>query len=92
MGVLAVFYKQPSEVLDYDIDFTEWMTPGDSIATATATSDAGITLGATTIIGYVVKQWVSGGTDGNSYKVTVKVTTNGGRVKEADFRVRVRES
>jgi hypothetical protein len=39
----------------------------------------------------VVKVWLSGGTDRQKYKVTARLTTDGGRVKEADIAVRVKE-
>jgi hypothetical protein len=38
-----------------------------------------------------VKVWLEGGVDGTTYKVTVIIETEGGRVKEYDFNIRVRE-
>lgn len=38
-----------------------------------------------------VKVWLSGGTHGATYKLTVRVDTEGGRRKEVDFRMNVRE-
>jgi len=42
--------------------------------------------------GKVLKLWVSGGTNGVSYKVTARVTSTGGRVKEVEFKVKVRDT
>lgn len=89
------FSKQPSEDLDYDIYFDEWMPAGDHIASVAVTADVGVTTHDTTFdpSAHVVKVWVSGGTSGQTYKVTVKVTTasSPARVKEQDFKVKVKE-
>ena len=53
---------------------------------------AGLTLGSSFIIGNTVfKQWVSGGTVGVTYKVTVTCTTNAGRVKQVEFTVKIKD-
>jgi hypothetical protein len=39
----------------------------------------------------VVKVILSGGTDGEAYKVTVRLTTSAGLVKEVDFQVKIKE-
>lgn len=92
--ILATFTKQPADTLDYDVDFTDWLPDGDVISSVAPSADAGITLGATTISadGKAVKQWVSGGEDGKTYKITIRVTTAMARVKEAEFKVKVRET
>jgi hypothetical protein len=90
--ILGRFTKQPADVIDYDIDFSEWLPVGDTLATATPTVDvASLTLGTTVISDTGIKQWVSAGTDGLTYKVTVTVTTNGGRTVQQEFRVRVKD-
>lgn len=38
-----------------------------------------------------VKVWLSGGTNGVTYKLTVTITTTAGRVKEVDFRMKIKE-
>jgi hypothetical protein len=85
------FTKQPADNLDYDIDLSEWLTEGDTVTGAVATADAGITLGLTQFTDTKVKQWVSGGTHGVKYKITVNITTALGREKQHDFQIRVKE-
>jgi len=85
---------QPAESLDYDLDYTDWLTDGDNVQSATAAiSPADDTLTATGV--YVndprVKVWLAGGTSGQTYKVTVTATTADGRIKQDEFRVRVKE-
>lgn len=95
MSILAKFEKQPADVQDFDIDFTEWLTgmsdtaPGPTGATVVA--DDGLTILATTLSDGVVKVWTSGGTDGVTYKITATVDTVGGRTKQAEIKIKVRE-
>lgn len=94
MSTLQTFDKQPSEVQDYDVDFSQWLAAlADTAVSATVTADTGITINSFAVnTGYgLVKVWASGGTDGNKYKVTVRLTTSAGRLKEADITIRVRE-
>lgn len=91
-AILGKFVKQPAEVLDYDVDFTDWFsnrtdTPGSFIVTA----EPGITVVSSTRIGFVVKIILSGGASGTKYKLTVRLTTSNSLVKEADFVVAVKE-
>lgn len=92
MTVLDTFPKQPNEVLDYDIDFSDWLAErDDTIASVTADCDDGIEVDLVTHLNGVVKLWMVGGTSGRSYKVTATVVTADGRTKEGDIRIQVRE-
>ena len=82
--ILAKYEKQPAEVKDYDIDYAEWLGPvGDTVATATTTVACDTEPAPTLLVDSVetsdtlVKLWVSGGTAGARYKVTVLMTTTG---------------
>lgn len=93
MAILARFTKQPTEILDYDVDYGEWFSNrGDLPVSHTVVVPAGITLQNSQRTGNVVKLVLSGGSDGASYKITVRLTTDTGLVKEADFVVKVKES
>lgn len=90
--ILGKFSKQPSEILDYDVDYTDWFKGRtDTPASFTAAADPGITLVSSTRTGNVVKVILSGGTTGTKYKITIRLTTAAGLVKEADFTVTVKE-
>jgi hypothetical protein len=41
--------------------------------------------------GRSVKLWITGGTSGSTYKVEVTMTTDDGRVKQAELRFRIKE-
>ena len=95
MSILAKFEKQPADVQDFDIDFTEWLTGMSDTATGpsglTVVAEAGLTILASTLSNGVVKVWTSGGTDGTTYKITATITTAGARVKQAEIKIRVKE-
>jgi len=93
MAILARFTKQPSEVLDYDVDYTEWFGPRtDSPEAHEVVVDPGITYKSSSLVGNIVQVTLSGGADQTDYKITVRLTTTNGLVREADFVVQVRET
>ena len=93
MSVLGKFIKQPNEILDYDVDYTDWFANrSDAPASIAVVVEAGITLVGSSLTGKIAKVALSGGTDGNTYTITVRLTTSSGMVKEADFQVKVKES
>lgn len=96
MPVLGSFVKQPNDIQDFDVDFAEYLAGFDPVDTLvgspTVTADAGVTLSPpASRNGSVVKVWVAGGTSGTTYKVTILCQTTGGRRKEVEFKVKVKE-
>ena len=93
MPALEKFTKQPADVQDYDISFVDWLEAlGDTALAVVVTADAGITqpIAAAITLG-VVKVWVSGGTNGQSYKLTITLTTTNGRTKQVEIVIKVKE-
>lgn len=91
--MLGVLTKQPADILDYDVNFEEWLSEDDTVASAGAVVEpAGeITITDVLISNPIVKIWLAGGVDGSSYKITVTTTTAFGRKKETEFRIRVKD-
>lgn len=90
--MLGCFSKQSSEVLDYDVDFTEWF--GNRLDTPESyevEAEDGITIEYSELSGNIVKVILSGGEDFETYKITVKLTTTATLVKEADFTVSIKD-
>ena len=82
--------KYPNELLDYTIDFSDWLTEGDTIESGTwdyVTS--GLTQEDATITDTSISVWVSGGVAGGRYPITGTATTAQGRVKQFQFTIRV---
>lgn len=90
---METVYKQPADVLDYDAKFERWLPEEATITTIEAWADAaGVTIDAVQNLGRKVKVWLSGGVDRAAYKITVKVGTDMGHVKETEFRLRIKET
>ena len=99
------FYKQPSEVKDYDInseDFFEGLT--DFWVSAVITVDnvtvPPLEIGPGALAEYdltgdpaqTCKIWAGGGLDGEKYKITAVLTSNVGRIEEEEFYIKVKET
>ena len=83
--------KDPSAVLDYVFDWTEWLAAAETITDHTITPDTGITVDSWTESDGKVIVWLSGGTAGINYKVACKVTTSAGRTDERTTWIKVVE-
>lgn len=89
-----VFRKDPSDRLDYDIDYARWLTTGDVIESATAvmSDDCTATVDQVDVSETEVKVWVAGGATGEAGTLTVRATTAQARVKEYSVQFRIREA
>lgn len=93
MPVLKTFPKQPADVQDYDITCVAWLAAlNDTALSVTATAPAGITQPiAATIANGIVKVWAAGGADKVDYKYTITLVTVGGRTKQFEITIKVKE-
>lgn len=95
--ILQRYTKQPSDVTDYDIDYSDWLRDAETLQSVTPTvacitsDDASVTVAGTTSSTTAVRIRLSGGASGNTYKTTVRVTTSAGRVDDSEFLVVVRD-
>ena len=83
--------KDPESVLDWAWEFSDWRGSGDSISNKTVTAETGITVDSSAINGTQVVVWLSGGTAGESYDVTVQAVTANGRTVERTVTFEVSE-
>ena len=81
--------KDPSAVLDYAFDWTDWLAAAETITDHTITADTGITVGSSTESDGKIIVWLSGGTAGINYKVACKITTTAGRTDERTIWIKV---
>ncbi len=84
------FTKDPNAVLDYTIDWARWLA-GDQIATSQWIVPTGLTKMADSKTVTTATVWLSGGTAGQSYTVTNRITTAAGRTEDRSFIARVEE-
>jgi hypothetical protein len=97
--ILDTKQKQPVEVKDYPIDYSEWLgTVNDTIVSVDAQvvclsnpDDAALVVRDVYNSTTAVVVWLSGGTDREKYKVSITVTTAGGRVDQSEFIVKVKD-
>lgn len=85
------FVKDPNAVLDYTLSWDAWLVDGDTITTCTATATTGITVQSVSNTTTDSTVWLAGGTSGQSYDVTMRVTTNGGRIDERTITITCKE-
>lgn len=74
--------KDPDELLDYALEWSNVLEDGETISTSTWTVPTGLTDSAASISGTQTRIWFSSGTAGVTYAVTNKITTSEGRTYE----------
>jgi len=77
----CAFYKDPSAVLDYQMDWSSWLDT-DTISTSTWTVPTGITKDSDNNDTTTATIWLSGGTAGTTYEIVNKIVTANGRTEE----------
>jgi hypothetical protein len=83
---IPTFTKDASERLDYTVDWTAWLTGGDTIAAApTWTVPAELTKDAQGHDSTRATVWLTGGVPGRTYTVECRITTVQGRIAERAF-------
>ena len=87
------FTKDPDAELDFTRDWSDWLTAvGDTIATSTWTVPDDLVIGTNgqTNDAMTATVWIKGGTAGRIYRVTNRITTDGGRTDDRSFTLTVR--
>lgn len=92
MSTLTLYVQNPSEIISYDLDFADRLTPlGDFISDVwDAEVDDGFQLLSAELVGTSIRAFTTGGTDGQIYRVAAEVQTTGGRVLRKEINVLVR--
>ena len=81
--------KDPDAKLDYAWDWTAWLTTDETITMATVLPVTGLTIESVTHAAGIVTAWISGGTLGQDYSVTCRITTSAGRIDDRTISIRV---
>lgn len=97
--ILRKFTKQPAEFKDYDVDYSPWLGPMSdtldnvehSVICTTTPTDTALVVDRVEITTTRAKVWVRGGTADESYKVTLRAATVGGRIDESELAFDVKE-
>ncbi|MGM0858661.1 MAG: hypothetical protein ACQEW0_16510 [Pseudomonadota bacterium] len=97
MAILGTFTMQPADEWDYDIGYSNWLTESDGLSETVAptveVTPTGLEVESVTrdYDNRRVKVWLSGGVDGERYKVEVTTRTREGRRRQDEFFVIVRD-
>lgn len=89
MAYFATPEKDPNARLDWTIDWTPWLLPGDIIVASTWTLDSGLTTDLSAFTDTTTTVWLTSGTAGRSYKAVNHITTSGGREDDRTLLIRV---
>lgn len=92
MGVSSsVFHKDEASVLDYAVDWEDWLCNEETILTSTWDVPEGITKDSDSKTDTIATVWLSGGTTGETYELVNHITTSGARTVERTITIHVRE-
>lgn len=83
---LGTFDKDPNAVLDYTMDWKDWLGE-DAILTSTWIVPVGISNAGVTFSSSTATIWLSGGVAGVSYSIYNQITTVGGRTEKRTFKI-----
>lgn len=89
--------KQPSEVRQYTMDFANLLATGETITVDSVSHElrgggiSDLTVYNEAVSGSTVVFWVSGGTDNQTYRIEIIVTTSLGQTLEGDGLLSVRD-
>ena len=89
---MASVKKDPQAKLDYGLDWTRWLPPGDTIVASTWTvtgPDASLVASTPSFSGTQTGVWLAGGTADQTYEATNHIVTQAGREDERTLTVRV---
>lgn len=86
------YTHDPNDVLDYPWDWFGTLTAGETISTAEFFADpSDLTIASSSHTDTNATAWLTGGTLGQSYTVTNRITTNQGRTYEWSATINCRQ-
>ncbi len=81
------FIKDPSAVLDYGFDWSDWLNTGETISSVVWTVPTGLTKDSQSNTSTIATVWLSSGTAGQSYQVACKIVTSVSRTDERSMMI-----
>jgi hypothetical protein len=91
MAVFKDHKKDPDATLDWIFDWNPWLGEFETITNAQFIVDPGISIDPVKGTNFTQKTatvWLTGGTEGQVYKVTCRITTSEGRTDDRSFTLR----
>ena len=88
---MSEYNKDPDAVLDYSVDWSTWLG-SDTISSSTwPVVPSGITKDSDTNDTTGTTVWLSGGTAGQTYLLTNRIVTAGGRTDDRSITINITE-
>lgn len=82
--------KDPQAVLDYSLDWSDWLHAGETITEhAVSCDDADALITNVALSGGNVRWWLGGGLPGKVYDIRVEIRTSSNRIDQRTLRVPV---
>lgn len=81
--------KDPDEVLDYTIDWTQALVPLDDTIASQQVIAPTVTVDSSDFVGMLHTAWISGGTLKDFAKVTFRIVTTDGRTIDRDIFLKI---
>ena len=92
---MAVYTKDPSAVIDYQQDWSDWLAAGETITTSswavTPTTLSPLAVDSDTETTTAATVWLSGGLAGQVYRVTNTIVTSAARTEQRSIVIRVEQ-
>jgi hypothetical protein len=83
--------KDPDATLDWVWDWNEWLDEGETITNSQFFTTVGLVISQQANTSKTATVWLSGGTAGQVYQVTNRITTSTGRIDDRSITIRVVE-
>ena len=85
------FYKDPDAILDYVIDWSDWLTGTETISTSTWIVPSGITEESSSNTTTTATIWLSSGTVPLGYKVVNRIVSSDNREDDRSIFIRIKD-
>lgn len=89
---MAVYTQDPDAILDYLVNWSDWLDSGDTITSALAFCDSGLDILAQSFSASGHTVWLSSGSVGQEYLITSRIWTTFGRKNDQSFTLRVQQT
>ena len=83
--------KDPDAVLDYGLDWSNWLASGETISSSSWVVETGLTKDSSSNTTTTTTVWLSGGIAGRTYRITNSIVTSTGREDDRSILIKVIE-
>jgi len=83
--------KDPDAILDYHVDWSNWLVENDTISTSQWLVDDDLTIIAEAFGNQTTTVWISGGETGRLHGMTNRIATSAGRIDDRTISIFIEE-